>query len=436
MQNCRVSVALVTLVLLGLPLAAAETSEGTMTASGNCIGAPRGCGGQAAHFLFRSPPAFLYASLPPLGCGFGAPTVQLAQYPPPHLYSLAVAAGRREKVGKCQRVWPARTPAWTYSGVVSAEGDTFLLVDSLEAQVVRYSAAGDFLGMLPEATRDFNRAYVPNAIVRTESGFALSFEGRPDLMVLDQAYRVLGKKSLRARHSDKNFVDGTFQWALSKGNDLVTCSDFQQNDRWQSGILRIPDKNPAQFQVFLASNFRNAEWLFCRLGFPYIANLGDTAYVYLLNEQPGIYAIGHGAAAEPKFLAQLDKKLRLRPSLPSFSTPYEFAHTMQAVEIATMVTGLFAWENSLYLVHREPVGPSLEETRWSLYKVDPTTGAVLASTVLPTTTNHIVVIPGPKSWLVVEKGPVVDFLGQQKVKSFLIVPAELLRGDTSSKLCS
>lgn len=81
------------------------------------------------------------------------------------------------------------------------------------------------------------------------------------------------------------------------------------------------------------------------------------------------------------------------------------------VEAASMAAGLFGQGRYLYLLTRRPAGKGT--TSWFLHRIDPERDRIEATFVLPTDAPHLVVVPGPVEWALVEQDAWVGMLGKR-----------------------
>jgi hypothetical protein len=92
----------------------------------------------------------------------------------------------------------------------------------------------------------------------------------------------------------------------------------------------------------------------------------------------------------------------------------------ETVERCHMAAGLYGWNGRLFVLARRP-GAASDETVWSLTRIDPQRDEVVGTLELPTAAAHLTVIPGPRHWAILEKGPVRGF-GQQDISTLLLIP--------------
>jgi hypothetical protein len=306
-------------------------------------------------------------------------------------------------------------------------------VDAAANEIIRYGDDGRALGTVNGLERQALGALRPSQIARTRDGMVLKLtEGR--LVFLDRNRAVREQRDLFGEsQGERGRIAAIRQWALA-GDEVVLCGDVEKpGEVWGFGYVRAPLDDLEAFRFVDGAEFSGPDdpaELFCRLGYPQIATLGDTAYFLVMEETPRIFAVGAGDEA-PRRLPATD--LPPRPDLPGLVTPQDFPTVFAAVERSRMVAGLLASEDRLYALVREP---RVGGTRWSLHEIDPATGEELGSAEVPSTANHLLVVPGERYWAFVEKGTVRD-IGVQKVTGVLRVPAGHVENmSRGSELCA
>jgi hypothetical protein len=238
-------------------------------------------------------------------------------------------------------------------------------------------------------------------------------------------------------------IERVLTWA-PVGKDVVAFAsvrtpkgedDDVSNDGWSSGIVRFSldakrGKNSGfQFVGSKDLPINNTSRVYHRLGFSYIAALGNSAYVLLMeNGAFGLWKNEEGNKLEPmEALNDENKWLPLSESLStlaSFRANEDSVSVMKAVEEASMPIGLYAsiheGEGFLYLLSRRPKDG---KTQWLLSKIDPKQDQVVSTVVIRSRANHLFAIPGSQegNWTFVEKGPLLG-LKEQKVYGILTIP--------------
>jgi hypothetical protein len=364
-------------------------------------------------------------------------------------------------VGKlgCVRAQLLERPVWTTSGAWRNEGAELLLADAFTHRLLRYTADGRTLGALPGPVGAAIANLAPTmlkadettgellALIRGEEGYGLLSvaAGRRGAAGPGQTSVATAKTGpplqtyaleSSSRNAKGERFAGMFQWE-PVGRDVVTASDIQGpgENQWMGGIVRFPRDRPTEFKPLASFGRHDAERDFYRLGYPYIAALGNTAYVLRMTNVPGLFEDRPDNGAKTDYLVAVADPLpdlnnsnsQLNPQLPSYRTREDFVTLMAAVERSTMPAGLYGWQGHLYVLSRSPDGSG--GSAWKLLKLkvesrEPHAVPIAAAT-LPTKAHHLTVIPGPRFWAFVEKGRVVKY-GVQDIETILFVPSPLL----------
>jgi hypothetical protein len=354
----------------------------------------------------------------------------------------------------CEQAHPSEVPYYTVSGTWNETGDQLYLVDPERNIVLTYSESGRNLGTLPTPAVTLLDDYFPSTIKRYDNQLVVELATR-DLVFLDNLFRPRRRISVSPRKPLANLEEGSvntqtlesmFIWEFV-GNEVMACGDIRtlrkgKGDLWQSAIVRFPLEGQETLTEFAPSDFRSPEWLFCRLGLPFIAAIGDTGFVYLPSDRPGVYRSVKGAIKLER-LDQFPAERASPPALTDFTSPDELTQTMAEVSQASMPAGLYGWswadpaasnvppKASLFMLYRRAESRS---TTWELLRLDPSTGKVLERARIGSHADHLQVIPGSKKWLFLEKGP-VQFREPQRIESFLFVPAKVFQSKLPDILC-
>jgi hypothetical protein len=348
------------------------------------------------------------------------------------LAAVAALASSPLAAQTCAPVVPSLRPNWTVSGAWDADGQNLYLIDAGANKILRYSPTGRALGPVTGAVSAALGGLYPRVLRNLGSDLLLEvFHGK--MIQLDRSFvPVSPMRTMVADHSSEAVragatVETLWLWEPAGDQDLITCSDVKETSGlagqkvdWRIAFLRIPLANPAHFTVLGGGwDFRDPINLFCRLGLPYAAALGDTAFILAMEESPRIYRNEKGSAdLEP--LEAKPPSFGRRPDLPESPTKLDYHDLMQSVEQAKMPAGLFGWKNDLYVLNRKPAGDG--STQWSISKIDPRQDRLVGTAPLRSNAHHLTVIPGPDQWAFVEKG-VANGLGDQEVESLFFVPA-------------
>jgi hypothetical protein len=333
----------------------------------------------------------------------------------------------------CTEVALTQKPGWSISGSWASDGSLFL-VDALHRAIQRYSVSGKALGPiggpLGETLRD---AYPVSGKAR---GSSLILQVTDGLMAVGPDYRPTLPKSIRvegAKRREPLAIGALWQWEPVGQRDIMGFGDVhgaKPDDRrnWYSAFLRFPLDDPSAFRVLRPLGLDDDETNLLRLGFPYIAAIGDTGYILSMGNKMALLK-NEVNSDKLESLSALPPGLDYLPSKLStqFESWKDYVSTMAGVEKAKLPVGLYAWNGSLYILSRAPDGKG---TRWTLSSIDPVLDQYTGSVDLPIHANHVLVIPGPQAWAFVEKGPVLG-KGLQEVSRVLFVPTKRLQAPLS-----
>jgi len=330
----------------------------------------------------------------------------------------------------CREVALRQKPGWTLSGAWQPDG-SLIIVDALWNTILRYSSSGESLGPVGEPLKSALVDLMPVTGQPRGSDFIL--EVSDGLMVMSERLRPIKTVNMLAQKGEGWAIGGYWQW-FPAGKDIVAYVDVVRGtdrdniDNWKSAFVRFSLDNPAGLTVLsLGSLDDRNRTTFLRSGSPYIASLGDTAYVLKFGERIGLYKNerGSGKLEEIKGI-QLGKS----PQLPQFKSAQDYVDLMAATEKVSMPVGLYGWNNSLYVLSRSP---GAQGTRWFLTSINPAgeSQGITGKVELPIQASHVTVVPGPRSWAFVEKGPVKGY-GVQDISRVLLIPSHLLRAPLRS----
>jgi hypothetical protein len=339
------------------------------------------------------------------------------------------AAAQQAGAEKCIRRELAQPPKWTVSG--AWKGDSQLVfVDALADLLVTYDLDGRRLPATPAA-----RAYQPSLIQAAPGGFLLeSRDGR--MAWLDHDLELSGTPGV-----DLMAVDGlnghkiraVFAWALS-GDEIVMFGDVENPQQVRgSAFLRVPLERPETFQILVDIDGNHPDRNYYRLGLSMLAATREGMYFLAMDrDQPEVGVVTRFNKAP---LRRLPLPVPGLPPSTSGKIPWRagdlptqhFAH----IEMSSGPVGLYAssTEDAVYVLHRAPAART-QGTKWSLSRFDVSTGTVERTATLPTSANHLVVVPGARYWAFLEKGPVVG-LGVQEITHLLLIPTGWIEGSAS-----
>jgi hypothetical protein len=345
------------------------------------------------------------------------------------------------ETGECRDVQLARRPGWAISGGFTADGSQLRLVDSLYWTILRYGEAGESLGPIDDPIKKTVRSILP--VTGKARGQDFILEGADGLLLMDKNLRPTATK--RMPSDPKGWtVTSLWEWQPVGRNDIVGFADIGHGidptaeGSSETAFVRFSLQDPGELHIlgsrFPISGTQNKGYF--RSTYTYITSLGEAAYYLSFNDGIKLYKQEGVGAPEDKSVL-LPRGLNKAP-LPDWHSRTDLKNMMKDIEGASMPVGLFGWRDSkrdwLFLLYRTPQG---SDTRWIIYRIDPTGKLPVSSADLPIRANHVTVIPGPKEWAILEKGPVVKY-GVQETSRILYVPSRLLMGSmhAGSSLCN
>jgi hypothetical protein len=333
----------------------------------------------------------------------------------------------------CREVALTRKPGWVLSGGWTSDTPPqLLLVDALNETIFRYSSSGASLGPIGEPLKSTLQNLLP--VTGRPRGSEFIVEISDGLMLLDRTLRPVGTKGVLAASGRGLWsIGGLWQWE-PVGEDVVAFTDIlargsnrKEIANWKSAFVRFPLRNPGDLTILRTVPLTSEDKTLFRSGLPYLAALGDTAYVLSLNTRLSLSKHERGSS-QLEDVSDLVPGPHDSPRLPEFWSSDDYVRLMAAIEKESMPVGLYGWRNSLYILSRTPTGHG---TRWFLTSIDPTRRNSSATVELPVRANHVTVIPGLQDWAFIEKGPVKGY-GIQEISRALFIPSHLLQAPLKS----
>lgn len=316
------------------------------------------------------------------------------------------------------------------------DGRTLAFVDAMTQRIVKIAEDGSSLGVVTGPSGELVRSLSPR-LLRARGSDGILIEGDVEgqqgvrLVAFDRGFSP--RSSLKVSNvSHKSLgitIYGIYDWQPVGKDDVVAFADFARGPRtsdWTSGFLRFSLNTPDDLTVLSQGGLNDPQRVFSRLSYPYIAAIDDTAYILTMGVSTDLYKNTKSSLD----LQRLEEfRSQLTPiSLGNLDAWADFPRLMRRVERSSMPAGLYAWNGSLYVLARRPEG---KFTRWTLTRLSPETGRKLGTVILPTKANHLTVVPGPRHWAFLEKGP-IQAGNRQQVETVLFVPSSRFRASFSA----
>jgi hypothetical protein len=319
-------------------------------------------------------------------------------------------------------------PLWVHSGAWDQDG-VLLLADVMRGKLLRYSRTGNLMGIV--GTDEEVALRHPTALQPVSSG-NLVRDGGGRFVLLDRKHTKVREWDLFVT-GRQGTLRSIFQWSLI-GESMLAFGDVLQADgAWKSAFVRIPLGTPEKFEILNLQAPSDPNRGFYLLGNPFLATLGDTGYVLMLDKPFVIYEVPSREALDRLKrvpLSLLDRFPAFAPSpIPGAADARALPVRYAALEKLYVPAGLYARGEHLYLLVRRPLKGT--GTQWLLTRIDPRRGKILGSVVLPTSANHLTLVPGADVWAFIEKGAVLG-PGKQEIPSIRLLPSDWVEGRTPS----
>ena len=321
--------------------------------------------------------------------------------------------------------WPLEREVWIYDGAWVAP-DELVLVDALGDRLLAFDRGGWFRGEgLPWLRSALDEeSYYPN---RLATGGETLFVGLAGALVVEIEGRSVTKthRLLEVGAAGRELT-GVYGWTAGH-EDLVVLGALGEGGR--RGPLRLfAMSRDGSAVVWTGPPIPGSEGLksWYSLGDARLARIGRSVFLLTYDSQTGRTEIVRGEVGKEGLVALGAWPEEIPRHLPrplGYDTVEGFVEMNVLVASAPGPVALLAWEGDLYLLARRP-GP--ERTEWLLSRIDPRTEVVVGTVRLPSTSRHLVAVPGSKAWALLEKGPVTGF-GDQRIEGLRLVPAEAVR---------
>ena len=337
----------------------------------------------------------------------------------PSRYTRMVHASESIRATSTQKLPIQFSDGWVYSGGWLSDSSQLILLDSYRDRVLIYSKSG----LLLEA-RKLPHSLTSSRVWSSNDG-SLSVASFLEISNLDPS-RFDGMANIKFLRSAEQSPSAFVQWAWLEEGSLA-FGDVTRGDTWSTGLFWLDPKRLDAPQQIIPFDQDSIQRLYYFTGIQYLASAGDKAYFLIPSDIPSIFEVRLDLDHKPTI-----EELRL-PLLGTYSTELldsaliggDAKEVFRAMELSHIPSGIFAWDNRVYLLERWP-NQKKGTTEWSLRSIDFTNRTVGGQMVLPTTAAHLVVIPGTEHWAFIEKGPVVE-LGTQSVNGMLMIPSDAIQ---------
>jgi len=330
----------------------------------------------------------------------------------------------------CIRASLDPAPVWTFHGIwLDADSPELVLADVAAGLLRIYDASGDEKRTLARPGTGPLDYEHPTKIWPLEHGALMSDGSR--LLWLDDALEPVRSRDLDAAPmAPGGTVRMFFDWAATETRIFGIADARLPDGSWRSGFVSMSPEDPTEYtvlrQIPVADRREFDAYL---MGYRHVSVLDGRGYFLAMREPPRI--LEAGTTGVVRWLTAFPPGFDKIPALPPHGGAASGEVRFRAYESARLPVGLYGWNGRLYVLTREPLDSRPDAgTRWSLTRIDPGKDRIEGSVVLPTHTEHVSLIPGPRYWAILEKGR-VKHSGDQPIRSMLWIATSWIEGSDS-----
>lgn len=326
----------------------------------------------------------------------------------------------------CRRLTLDPAPAWTYSGAWAPDG-RLLVVDIAKKVVRAYDPNTGRGDVVWDHGHQLDRPGGPSLIQSSPRGPLLEvqdglhalaeegFDDRPTARLSD----VSGLSGVRSVHS----------WAIGDEHVLIYGDHYHPVAGWRAVLGVAPLADPGRVRIVDTLPLEGSSRGFYTNAQGYLTAAGDKGYFLVLEPRPHVMEVDL-ETAESRELS-LPAVLSPRIDLPVPTGLETVVRLHEVLASSHRPAALYAQGDLLYVLSRHPAN----EAPWRLTTYDPRRGRAVSATILPTTAEDVVVVPGEQRWAIIEKGPFEGY-GRQEIEGAVLVPAEeILHPHASGPAC-
>ena len=341
----------------------ASSSYGSLDASGWCSGAPRGCGPMPI-LLTRRDSSSWHSPRP-------------------------IQVSNSHSSDNCTKVDISVEEAFFPSGAFTSDGSRLVLVDSASRTTLIYDQEGRYQGSMPDLI-DIGSVTGAFRAVQGSDGVLYAQYGEGTLAALDNGFRPIDTFDISHPLEGGRKINLALKsWTPSPHSSILGCADLEIGNSWEGAIVAL-NLQDLRVRVIQSVPYGLARWSYCALALPLFAYIGDQPYQLDWWRGGGILKI-----AQPSHkgipLENFPAKLRQMPELPSISSAPDYVRAYSIIERSSMVTGLFSWEGSLFVLRKES---ETGQNKWSILELDAADGTILHEWRIHSTAAHMSVVPG------------------------------------------
>jgi hypothetical protein len=308
----------------------------------------------------------------------------------------------------CYRVNLRERPAWISSAVFLESSSKLLVVDPFQNKLFTYGPENGEARRLEDVELKRSSPFYPTSIAKLPQGDFLLELSDGEMVRLDGEFRAREDQSpVREKSAIGLRVGSFYQWKVL-GDSIIAYGSLIKGSgdslMVEFAFFRVPVNGAELATPEILKISKDSSYFL--LGNSYIATTDDAAYFVTMDEdKPAIYRVRTKGQGIEK-LAAFPPEFQLRPGFHTKMTgPKSAADHFAELSTFSVASGLFAQDGMLYLLARKP--GLKDQTAWYLYEINPTEkGKLLGSMRLPTSAEHLTVVPSKDHWFLLERGHV------------------------------
>lgn len=362
------------------------------------------------------------------------------QLPPTDCYSFPLLT--RAVINSVEQKAPASL-GWTTSGII--QRDHFLLADMTFSRIAKMQVGGYFdaapssvLSLTSADNKEFQTETPWYMYPRKDGGYLLldlMDESDSQLLFVDKDNHVeqvvdTCEKKLFDEQRGRNVVLREVHRMVPINDSVMVNAVFldYKLEKWWDAFAVLGSSDvyyPLEFADAPAESLKDLKEKFYSRDFTYMAAIGSTGYVLVMDERPWI-----GRVEIPDPLPQQPPKITRFADFPTeYSVPHiliperrtfrdrvEFVHTIyRAVESSQMPVGLYPLAGRLFALVKSAFDEDSGQTEWRLIPVSEN-GEFGDPVRLPVSSHEIALVLGDDDFLgIIEKGG-IDLLDQSPLE--------------------
>lgn len=350
---------------------------------------------------------------------------------------------------------------WLTSGAWSetASEPTLLLADASRNHLVELGTDGRRIDVLGSVLRREDGAATdlirPTSIRSADGTLAVEDDAVDQIRRLGERRELVHTLPVRQSAGEAGQIAAIYDW-MPLGDGILAFVDLEPAEHgetaWRNAFVyydsaggfdlfyELGTPGPETPEERAARVAKKYHYLF---NYPYLSVIDGFGYILTVHEAvPRILEVRPGVVGFRE-VGTLPGELGHRPELlweDDWNGRRRQYHFQRALEQSNTVVGLIAWQGKLYVMSKAGhLSTQGRTATWTLSRVSRSTGVVQASYTVPSTSPHLVAVPGER-WAFVEKSAVIwlpttgrDRSGTpfSEAASMVIAPGTWFQGESS-----